>query len=48
MEAHEDNIKFAGDYNMPSIILHNHANSGFTPEEERCKHSKTSSRDEYI
>ena len=34
MESHDDNIKFAGDYNMSEIILHNHANSGFTSEEE--------------
>ena len=34
METHDDNIKFAGDYNMPSIHLHNHANSGFTSEED--------------
>ena len=33
MESHDDNIKFAGDYNMSEIILHNHANSGFTSEE---------------
>ena len=33
MESHDDNIKFAGDYNMSEIILHNHANSGFTNEE---------------
>jgi hypothetical protein len=34
MEPHDDNIKFAGDYNMSSIILHNHANSGFTSDED--------------
>jgi len=34
MESHDDNIKFAGDYNMSEIILHNHANSGFTSEED--------------
>jgi len=34
MESHDDNIKFAGDYNMSEIILHNHANSGFTNEED--------------
>jgi len=34
MESHDDNIKFAGDYNMPSIHLHSHANRGFTREED--------------
>jgi len=30
----EDNIKFAGDYNLPSIHIHSHNNTGFTSEEE--------------
>ena len=34
MDAHSDNIKFAGDYNLPNIILHNHANSGFESNED--------------
>ena len=30
----EDNIKFAGDYNLPSIHIHSHNNTGFTDEED--------------
>jgi hypothetical protein len=30
----EDNIKFAGDYNLPSIHIHSHINTGFTDEED--------------
>ena len=33
MDTHEDNIRFAGDYNMPSIHIHSHSNSGFTSEQ---------------
>jgi len=34
MLANSDNIKFAGDYNLPSIHIHSHSNTGFTNEEE--------------
>ena len=34
MDAHADDIQFAGDYNLPNIILHNHANSGFDSTED--------------
>jgi len=34
MLAHSDDIKFAGDYNLPSIHIHSHSNTGFTNEEE--------------
>ena len=30
----EDNIKFAGDYNLPSIHIHSHNNTGFTSDEK--------------
>ena len=34
MLAHSDDIKFAGDYNLPSIHIHSHSNTGFTNEED--------------
>ena len=34
MDAHDDNIKFAGDYNLPSIHIHSHNNTGFTSDED--------------
>ena len=34
MLANSDNIKFAGDYNLPSIHIHSHSNTGFTNEED--------------
>ena len=30
----EDNIKFAGDYTLPSIHIHSHNNTGFTSDEK--------------
>ena len=32
--ADEGNIKFAGDYNLPSIHIHSHNNTGFTSDED--------------
>jgi len=34
MAAQSDNIQFAGDYNLPSIHIHSHNNTGFTSEED--------------
>ena len=32
--ATDDTIEFAGDYHLPSIVLHNHEGEGLTPDKQ--------------